>query len=208
MKTIDFSAVDAYLFDLGGVIVDISPQAAIDAFAALGFNSMQEHINQSHHEGLFKQYELGAITDGEFIAAIQRELPNGVEPSQIIAAWNAMLVSLPDERVTLLNKLRNEKPVYLLSNTNAIHRETFIGMANDYGNLENLFTDVFYSYRMQLSKPDVRSFKYVIKKTSIDPRRTLFLDDSLANLEAAASLGFQTELVTPERGVLEIFNEL
>lgn len=205
---IDFSKIEAYLFDLGGVIVDISPQAAIDAFKKLGLTDIHENITQSHHGGLFKQYELGMISSDEFVTAVQEQLPRPVEPNQIHDAWNEMLVDLPDARVSLLQRLKATKPVYLLSNTNAIHRQMFIGMARGYDNMEALFTEVFYSYKMHLSKPDIKSFEYVIEKTGVNPCRTLFLDDSEINLETAEQLGFQTALVSAENGVVEVFNEL
>lgn len=207
MKRIDLSEIDAYLFDLGGVVVDISPSAAIDAFKALGLKDIDEQITQSHHQGLFKQYELGVVSSDAFISALQKELPQQVGREAIVHAWNTMLVTLPNERVALLAKLRTTHPVYLLSNTNAIHHQSFKSMADGYDNLEELFTEVFYSYKMQLSKPDPECFQYVVNKTGLIPERTLFLDDSAKNLEAAGKLGFQTVLVSPNNTILDILKE-
>ncbi|MFR8633795.1 MAG: hypothetical protein ACLVDW_08055 [Barnesiella intestinihominis] len=38
------------------------------------------------------------------------------------------------------------------------------------------------------------------------PQETLFFDDSQKNLDAAASLGFKTFLVTPDRDIVTFFN--
>ncbi len=208
MNKIDFSGIDAFLFDLGGVVVDISPNAAIEAFRSLGLDNLHNQITHGHHQGLFKEFELGAISSDAFVEAIQDELPQPVEPQTIVDAWNQMLVKLPVERSLLLEKLKRSYPVYLLSNTNVIHRNYFVKMADGYENLEELFTKVFYSYKLQLSKPDVKCFQSVIEKTGIVPQRTLFLDDAELNLEAARQLGFQTVLVTPENSILDIFYEL
>ncbi|WP_439183086.1 HAD family hydrolase [Carboxylicivirga taeanensis] len=208
MEAVDFANVDAYLFDLGGVIIDISPQATIDAFKKLGLKDIQQQITQSHHEGVFKQYEQGTISSDEFIAFVQKELPRQVDQQLIIDAWNRMLVELPVSRALLLERLKQTKPVYLLSNTNAIHHQAFGAMAKGYKHIELLFTKAFYSFQMQLSKPDPRCFQFVIEDTGLQPERTMFFDDSPLNLEVARELGFQTALVTPQNSIVDMFNEL
>ncbi|WP_430811697.1 MULTISPECIES: HAD family hydrolase [unclassified Carboxylicivirga] len=208
MCTIDFSNIDAYLFDLGGVIVDISPQAAIDAFAALGLSDLESQITHGHHQGLFKRYELGEISTEGFIDAVQRLLPQAADPQQIVAAWQAMLVNLPSERVALLERLAKKRPVYLLSNTNELHRKAYVSMAKGYDNVEKVFTKAYYSYEIKRSKPDVAAFNYVLDDVVIPPHRILFLDDAPLNLEAAASLGFQTCKVDAQQTIIDIFNEI
>ena len=49
-------------------------------------------------------------------------------------------------------------------------------------------------------------FKKVIELSRIVPQETLFFDDSQKNLDAAASLGFKTFLVTPDRDIVTFFN--
>ncbi|MCG8580448.1 MAG: HAD family phosphatase [Bacteroidales bacterium] len=198
--------IDAYLFDLGGVIVDISPAAAIDAFNKLGLTNLEEQISHGHHNGLFKQYELGAISTQEFIEKIQSLLPGPVSDNQIIAAWNKMLVELPIERLQLIERIKKKAPVYLLSNTNELHRNTFVGMANGIENIEPYFTKAFYSYEIKQSKPDRQAFDHVVTCTGIKPEKTLFLDDSQLNLGVAEELGFQTVLVSENHTMIEILS--
>jgi putative hydrolase of the HAD superfamily len=201
-----FKEVDAFLFDLGGVIVDIDPNAAIEAFTKLGLNNLQERITHGHHNGLFKQYELGAISTDVFVQSIQKELPHKVDEKEIIEAWSKMLVDLPVSRVELLKQIVQQKPVYLLSNTNEIHRNVYRGMAVGYKDIEPIFTKAYYSYEINLNKPDQDCFKYVVEHAGLIPERTLFLDDSQLNLDAAKALGFQTELVTKENPIELIFS--
>jgi putative hydrolase of the HAD superfamily len=207
-KEINWSVIDAYLFDLGGVIVDISPVSAIAAFNQLGLTNLEEQITQGHHNGLFKQYELGAISSQEFVQQIQALLPQEVDNSQIINAWNKMLVELPIERLKLLEQIKKQAPVYLLSNTNELHRNNFIGMADGVKNIENYFTKAFYSYEIKQSKPDKAAFEFVIEDTGLVPEKTLFLDDSQMNLDVAKSLGFQTILVSESTPIIDIFSRM
>lgn len=47
-----------------------------------------------------------------------------------------------------------------------------------------------------LVKPDRRIFDILVERTGLDPARTLFIDDSRANIEAAGELGFQVHRFT------------
>ncbi|MNW70656.1 (S)-2-haloacid dehalogenase 4A [compost metagenome] len=45
---------------------------------------------------------------------------------------------------------------------------------------------------MGLVKPDPRIFEVAAERFALDPARTLFVDDSVANVTAAGALGFRT----------------
>lgn len=80
-------------------------------------------------------------------------------------------------------------------------------MAEGDTSFEDLFTKVFYSYKMGCSKPEACSFQKVIDKTGLNPETCLFLDDSQLNLDAAQKMGFQTQLVTAEHDLSSIFTQ-
>lgn len=55
-----------------------------------------------------------------------------------------------------------------------------------------LMRDVLVSGRVHLAKPDPAIFELARERFALDPARTVFVDDSLANIESAATLGFRT----------------
>ena len=59
------------------------------------------------------------------------------------------------------------------------------------------FDDFFLSYKMGMSKPSPEIFSKVAEGLGINPCEALFIDDSQANVDAAAKLGFQTMCVEP-----------
>lgn len=201
----DFSTIDTLLFDLGGVVLNIAPQKTIDAFLKLGLTDIQDQITHGHHNGLFKAFEQGSISEKTFISEIRKEIPIQVEDQAIIQAWNAMLLDLPIKRVQMIEKLKETYKVYLLSNTNSIHRACFDTSAKNYGCLSELFHQVYYSYELKVSKPEVRAFEKVIEASGLRPATTLFLDDSPQNIETAQALGFQTVLISPAYGMEQVF---
>ena len=54
------------------------------------------------------------------------------------------------------------------------------------------------SYREHLIKPDPRIFRLLLERYGIDPKRAVFLDDTRANIEAAARLGIRGILFTSQ----------
>lgn len=55
---------------------------------------------------------------------------------------------------------------------------------------------VVVSGREGVAKPDPRIFRLLAERHGLDPARTVFADDSRANVEAAAALGYQAVLFT------------
>lgn len=62
------------------------------------------------------------------------------------------------------------------------------------------------SFLAHSNKPDRAIFEYAIGHLDINPRETLFIDDSQHNLDAAAALGFATVLVPPGQEFEEILS--
>ncbi|MCU4165472.1 HAD family hydrolase [Carboxylicivirga caseinilyticus] len=200
-----FKGIEAFLFDLGGVIIDIDVQKAIDGFKKIGLKGIESQITKSHHIGLFKAFERGDIDEREFLSNIKKETGIHISDEQIIDAWQSILVDFPIERVQILEKLHQDYPTYILSNTNGIHLQKFSKMAEGYEHIEELFTAAYYSYQLGCSKPEKCAFEKVIELSGLKPETTLFLDDSEINLQVAEELGFKTQLVTKSNSMVEIF---
>ena len=90
------------IFDLGGVIINLSVDRTYQAFAALSGLSLPE-INKIVHQGtFFHEYERGGISDADFRDRLRETLKISVSDSEIDDAWNAMLLDIPIQRIQLL----------------------------------------------------------------------------------------------------------
>ena len=58
-------------------------------------------------------------------------------------------------------------------------------------NLNSYFERVYLSHEMGMRKPDVEIFNKVIDDNELNPKRTLFIDDTLGHLEGAKKAGIQ-----------------
>lgn len=193
------------LFDLGGVIMDIKRENCVAAFEQLGFADVDRYLNDYEQRGFFRDIEAGQITPEQFYAEVHEHVPASVTDAQIAEAFNKFLVGIPENRLYLLRRLREHHRVYMLSNTNPIMwegkiRSEFAKLGHD---VSYYFDGTVTSFEAGVCKPDPRIFEFTVKKLGINPADTLFFDDSQANCDAAAALGFHTAHVTTDEGLLE-----
>ena len=196
------------IFDLGGVILDIDFSKTQQAFIDLGITNFAEMYGFTHVDSFFRQHEAGKITDEEFIASLQKMAGSSLGTDVIQKAWNALLIRFPAERIELLKKLRQKYRLFLLSNTNAIHVVEFQKIySNTFqnGSLVDLFDKVYYSNEIGMRKPNAEIYEFVLKDSQLLPEETLFIDDSLPNVEGAKQVGIQAIHLKPGQTILDLF---
>ena len=101
--------------------------------------------------------------------------------------WAETLGGAIDGTVEVLSDLR-ERGVRLLALSNW-SAETF-PVARDRYPFLAWFEGIVISGEVGVAKPDVRIFETLIERHGVEPSRTVFVDDSEANVVAAEELGF------------------
>lgn len=198
----------AVIFDLGGVIINIDYAATIEAFGALGHGDFQTVYSQAQQTGLFNNLETGKISGQRFVNELLPYLKVGTSPNKVIAAWNAMIGSVPLERLTLLQKVRRKCPIYLLSNTNDIHMQAVLRSwkASCSQPMGDFFDGIYLSHEIGMRKPDVEIFEFVCRKNQLNPSDTLFIDDSIQHIEGARLAGLQAFHLTNFDSLGQLFS--
>lgn len=192
---------DSIIFDLGGVLWNISYQATADAFIKLGFTDFENWYSQANQKELFNKLETGKISENDFYNEVRKVSELNLSNNQIEKAWNSMLLDLPTERIELIAKIAKTKPIYLLSNTNEIHLKKIEQLLKDKTtNWENfcaIFTKVYLSCRVGMRKPNEDIFFKVLKDNNLIASKTLFIEDSIQHIETANKIGIQTLFLQP-----------
>ena len=194
------------IFDLGGVLVNIDPQKTARAFAQLSNSDPVDIMELHKSQNFFVDYEKGLIDDATFRNNIRSFLDKDIPDLDIDQAWGAMLLDFPLSKLSLLKQSRKKYRTFLLSNTNNIHRIKFEKQFKDTtGNaFQDYFENVHYSFEMHARKPDSDIFKRVLSENKLLPGETLLIDDSLPNIQSAASLGMNTQHVQINQETIEI----
>ncbi|WP_341842219.1 HAD family phosphatase [Chitinophaga caseinilytica] len=196
------------IFDLGGVILNIDISLTARAFESLGLDNFGKHYSQAHVSTLFNDLETGRVSEQEFVDKMKSVLPEGTTDQQVIDAWNALLLDYPVARLQLLQQLRNHYDLFLLSNTNAIHMKAFnkiLERERGIPSLAAFFDKTYYSHLMGCRKPEPEAWQMVLDENGLKPEHTLFIDDTLPNVEAARALGIQSVHLQSPGTVLDIF---
>ena len=187
------------IFDLGGVLLNLNYQLTRKAFENLGVANFNDLYTQHHANPLFEQLEVGAIEPDEFYNQLREATGLTLTNSQIETAWNAMLLDFPLERLEWLDQIKNKYNIYLFSNTNAIHYKAFTTIYAQTAplvglnpNFNHFFKTDYYSHTLGQRKPAVAAFEAVLAKSGLDPAQTLFIDDTISNIEGAQKAGLQT----------------
>ena len=197
------------IFDLGAVILNINYQNTIDEFTKLGVKNAEKFYSKKVQTELFNQIETGIISNNQFLETLQKETYNASK-KQVKQAWNAMLLDLPGERLKLIQKLKKNHTLYLLSNTNAIHIYEFRKQLGNKKWLEfcGLFEKMYLSHELGLRKPDVEIFKYILKDQGLKAEEVLFIDDSPQHIESAKKIGIHCHHLLDDEDIISLFPDI
>jgi HAD superfamily hydrolase (TIGR01509 family) len=194
------------IFDLGGVILNLDNRRTEDAFTSLGVKDIRSYFGHGHASSFFKEYEVGRISDQQFVDSIRQLTGLSVSDTAIVDSWNALLLDFPPERIQLLRQLRKSYRLFLFSNTNALHlaalRQTYSN-AFDGGCLEDHFEKTYYSHLLGMRKPDRESFEYILQENQLNAAETMFVDDAIINVEGAEQVGLRGLFLRPGVSLLD-----
>lgn len=189
--------------DLGGVVIDLRRERAVEELVRLGLSEADTLLGLYRQEPPFLDLETGLMTAGEFYDILRAKCVAAGYPApsdtQIQEAFNAFLISLPKCRLEALRAARRAGlRLYVLSNTNPVMFNSWIAAAfrqegltiNDY------FDGVVVSFQEGCCKPEVRIFRRVLDRYGLEASETVMLDDSEANCAAAREAGMEALHIT------------
>lgn len=203
--------IKAVVFDFGNVIINIDLERSFQAFADLTFKSVPKIKSLFAEAEIFRKYESGFYSDDEFRDVVRQTLSYPLNDDEIDNAWNALLLDVPKERIAYLENLKFQYPIYLLSNTNAIHIEKcqhYFRTHHNITDFKKLFNEVFLSYKMGLWKPDYKIYQKVLEDINLKAEEVLFIDDNHDNIDAAKDLGINTIKINPPECFIDILDKI
>lgn len=196
--------INTIIFDFGDIFINLDKKATIDGLKNLGLKAWNNELDL-----LNIQFEKGQISQENFLLGFQKHMPNATI-DDILIAWNAVLLDFPEYRLEFLQMLSKKYRLFLLSNTDSIHIETFeqkngISFCSDF---YNCFEKVYFSFEVGKRKPEDAIYNLLINKHDLSPKRTLFVDDKKENTDAALLLGFQVwNLQVGVEDVVDLFEK-
>ena len=178
--------IKAVIFDLGNVLVNYDVKKAARRFSEAGGISQARiwaHFFLSKFE---RAYTRGEISNREFYRESVQSIQKPVPYKMFKRYWNDIFWENPGME-KLLVRIKRHYPLYLISNTNALH---FTHIKREFKLLRH-FKKMFPSHEMGASKPDPRIYRLVLKKIGLKPEETVFIDDMKSFVQGARGTGMR-----------------
>jgi 2-haloacid dehalogenase len=180
--------IRAVIFDLGNVLIGWNPESP---YRTLIPDEKQrcyflEHVCNA-------EWNLKNDLGRPWPEGLAEKIAAFPEYADLIMAYRErfqdMLTGPVAEGVSLLQRMHDEGiPCYALTNWSA---ETFDETVPRFPFMR-YFRHVAVSGRLKIGKPDPAAFHHILGIIGEPAEYCVFIDDSLPNIEAAASLGFRT----------------
>ncbi len=205
-KTLEWQKVKLYkikhfIFDFGGVLVEQSftDNNLLDVLEHdLGIQIPRD--SKSYTKKMNRRMKAGRIASKEYLEKLLEEYyyphqkKDGALPAKkvnieyYLELWFEMYTRLTNFSYKMENCIERLHhagyTVSLLSNTFDIHVKS-IELRGFY----DIFDHVYLSNELGMIKPDIKKYKYVLKKLDTEGKKCIFIDDKLPNLVPARKLG-------------------
>jgi FMN phosphatase YigB (HAD superfamily) len=187
----------ALIFDVGGVIVG-HDNARMHRTLASRCSAGEAYEGVVGHDK-DRRFTTGELPIRELHRRLTDELGYGGDWASFAQDYCCHLW-VEEEMLVFLEGLASANRVELFSNTNAVHWARVRAMTG--GRIDRFVQHL--SHQIGMLKPDIEAFALVAERAGLDPARCLFLDDVMANVEAARRAGFQAEPFTTRAALAEL----
>lgn len=190
--------VEALLFDLGGVVITVDFDRCFRQWADSASCEAKDIASRFGFDAAYEDHERGALSAGAYFANVRSALSLDLPDEELLDGWNAIYVGADDEVLALLSRARTRWPLYAFTNSNPTHQAVW---SQRFARELEIFDAIFVSSELGHRKPDAAAFHAVASRIDVPPRRILFFDDSLENVEGARAAGLQAVHATSAESI-------
>jgi 2-haloacid dehalogenase len=182
------TGISAVVFDLGGVLLDWNPRHLYRKLFGEDVEGMEQFLAEVVSPDWNARQDAGRPWDEATAEAIAAHPEHAAAIRAYRDSWEEMLGEALTDSVAILDELRG-RGLRLLALTNwsqftfpyALARYPFL----------RWFEDIVVSGREGVVKPDPTIFRLLLSRYRIEASRSVFIDDTPKNVEAASLLGFR-----------------
>ena len=178
--------IDALLFDVGGVLIEVDFRLAFAHWAQCASVPIEKISSRFRADAAYEAHERGEIGGAEYFAALRTSLGIDITDEQFTVGWCSIFRGLIPGVAELLARLAAVRPVYLFSNTNAVH---YARWQTQFPEIVTPITQTFCSQQIGLRKPDIKAYEKVCALIGLPPQRIAFFDDLAENIDGARRAG-------------------
>lgn len=192
------------IFDLGGVLIDWNPRYLFtEVFESE--TEMDYFLTEICSPSWNEEQDGGRSLENGTKILVNKHPEYRSQIKLFYGEWHKMLGGAIDSNVRLLRKLKasDRFGIFALTNWSA---ETFPTALALYDFLHE-FEGILVSGVEKLKKPDPAIYHLMLDRYDLEANSTLFIDDNLRNVKAAAKMGIQGVHYTDDKSLQKSLKE-
>jgi len=180
----------AIVFDLGNVLIPFDYGLAIK-----NLNYMEKGLGDKFLEfyksnySFHRDFERGRISENDFTKKILEVIDHKIDAGTF-RRYYADIFSLNENVISLLPQLKKNYRLFLLSNTDSIHKK--------YGwekyDFLNCFDKLILSFEVGSVKPEEKIYRAVEEESGLPSEEHFFIDDIQEYVDVAINIGWDAVL--------------
>jgi HAD superfamily hydrolase (TIGR01509 family) len=185
-------AIRAAVFDLGGVVCDFLPERRLRALAAAcGLPAARVHA-LLWESSFSRDCDLGCYSAQEAYAYVRDATGLRAGYDEFLRLWSQGFEPRT-EVLRLIDTVRAKAETALFTNNGAVLLDAFPSLLTT---AASRFDRLIFSCELKCTKPDAEAFRKATKILGWAPAEVVFVDDTPANVRAAAEHGWCSILYT------------
>ena len=180
------------IFDVGNVLVQVRWD---EVMKDIGFEGEVLHrvSEATVRSKMWYEYDRSLLSDEEILSAFIAHAPDLEKEIRLFMDHGSETIrEFPYAREWVKSFHDKGYHCYILSN----YPRTSYENTKSERTYEEFMDGVLYSYQVQMVKPEAEIYHTLLQKFGLNPGECVFLDDNLANVEAAKKLGIHAILFT------------
>lgn len=157
-------------------------------------NIIKKGLSDDNFKNLCKNFDLGLISEDDILEYFLNYQGVTLNKNQLREDVDGYL-SLDYSLAGIIKNLKDKgMKIVLLSNANNAFFERMVYVK--YPEFKSLFDEIIISSNVGMVKPNSDIYLYTLEKINSIPEESIFIDDSLENVDAAKNLGMDGFLYT------------
>lgn len=191
-------AINHLIFDLGNTLINFNLHLASERLSELFKVPEKEIYDFIFKSKFFVDFERGDIGPSELVSILNQQFEQDLSVPSFDRIFSPIF-SPRTEMIRLIDSLKEEYELSILSNTNILHSRY---LEENYPFLQ-YFDHRFYSFALRALKPGAEIFQRVLSSSHSAPEEALFIDDIEMHVEGGKKAGIDSIHFKGEKDLLE-----
>ncbi|MBR1708917.1 MAG: HAD family phosphatase [Clostridia bacterium] len=186
-ETMPWHKVDTVVFDIGNVLIRFAPDGFLEILFP-GDPEKQARMMREVYKGKYwEEFDRGTIDYETAAKALHEEYGGDIRDYMTsMTGWIELKTPMEEGWNAARRCKRAGKQIWLLSN---YHDGAYVRLREKFASYFNIFDGATISCYLHQIKPEPEIYASLIEQSGLNPERTLFIDDTLKNVEGAMRCG-------------------